>query len=450
MQEAAENIFTAHSDKQEQALFCEKRILLLGTGTQYGKTTVGALRMKYKMHAYTHPEDAFIITAPTYKIMMQSTLPPFLKAMEGLGTYLKKDECFKMHRGGTCWLRTETDPDSIVGITNVRHIWGDEAGKYRLYFWENMQARADFCGATIDLTTSPYALNWIWKELIKPFREGKRRDVELIQAPSWENPFHSLSDPVKRSEKRATMDLRRFNMIYGGEWGKMTGLVFDSFDEDANSVMPFALPEGTLIVGGVDWGFTEPFVHIVRAITPEGMHYQISEFYKSGMTPHQQIDLIEQKSKVYGIKRHWCGHEQPGLILELQKRGIPAQAADFDIMRGNGIHYELIKTRKYKIFQGSSPHTIDEYSCYHYPDPVDLGPDDDAKEQKPVGQHDHAMSANRFISIHEARKELKHTPKLPGGNGLTRSQQSTEQRLKALMRRTRGGFNESWSEPDGE
>lgn len=52
-------------------------------------------------------------------------------------TLINKINAFRMHGGGTCWFRTETDPDSIVGIPRVRHIWGDEAGKYRLYFWEN-------------------------------------------------------------------------------------------------------------------------------------------------------------------------------------------------------------------------------------------------------------------------------------------------------------------------
>jgi hypothetical protein len=410
----------------------------VGSGTQWGKTKIGALRMKLKLHTYTDESDNFIITAPTYKIMMQSTLPEFLRAMDGYGEYNKKDDVFRMYNGGTVYCRTETDPDSIVGITNVRHIWGDEAGKYRLYFWENMQARADFCGASIDLTTSPYALNWIYKDLIKPAREGKRPDIELVQAASWENPYHSFHDPAKRAAKRATMDPRRFDMQYGGEWGNMVGLVFDCFDEDANQVEPFALPVGTRFIGGVDWGFTEPFVHLVRAITPTGQHFQISEFYKSGLTPSKQIELIVAKAKVYGIKHHWCGHEQPGLIEELNRAGVAATAADFDIMRANAIHYELIQSRRYKVFRGSSPHTMDEYQMYHYPEPEDLKPDSDAREQKPVGQYDHAMSANRFISIHEHDSHLKGSMR-----EITKDPPTRLQQLQKAHKR--GRQTESWS-----
>jgi hypothetical protein len=82
-----------------------------------------------------------------------------------------------MNGGGTCYFRTATEPDSIVGITNVQAIWGDEAGKYSLYFWENMQARASFKNCPIMLTTTPYTSNWIFKELVRPARDGDREDI---------------------------------------------------------------------------------------------------------------------------------------------------------------------------------------------------------------------------------------------------------------------------------
>lgn len=370
--------------------------------------------MKVKLHTFTDRSDAFIITAPTYKILSQSTLPAFLKLMDGMGAYNKKEDLFEMRRGGRVYCRTETDPDSIVGITNVKHIWGDEAGKYRLYFWENIQARADFLGCGVDLTTSPYALNWIYKDLIKPFQQGKRTDLEFIHAASWENPYHSLAKPEALEAKRASMDPRRFNMIYGGEWGRMEGLVYDCWDDDENQIDPFRLPAGTMFYGGIDWGHTEPFVLTVRAITPENLHYQIFEFYKTGMTIPAQLELCKQQAKIFGIKRFFCGHERPENILLWNQNGLSAEGVpEKDIQVGTDLHYELIKTRRYKIFRGTSPHTLDEMETYHYPEPKDLKPDQDAKDLKPVGQNDHAMSANRFITLKTYRSGLKHVPHSP-------------------------------------
>ncbi len=436
-------IFKAHSLKQERAVFTEKRILALCSGTQYGKTTVGALRMKMRIHQRPGKDDNYIITAPTYKILNQSTLPPFLKFMEGYGHHHKQDAMFVCHSGAKVFFRTETDPDSIVGITNVRHVWCDEAGMYRLYFWQNVQARADFCGCGIDITTSPYAMNWVYKDLIKPQKMGKRPDVELIQAASWENPYHYLSDETARRFKMTTMDKRRFDMIYGGDWGKMAGLVYDCFDDESNQIEAFELPTGTRFVAGVDWGYTDPFVLKVRAITPDGRHYGVSEFYKTGMVISDMIQIAKQKKEVFGISQFYCDPSQPGLIEEFCRNGLPAVGSENDIMRGVHLHYELLKTRRLKYFKDSHPYTLDEYEAYHYPNEDELGPDDNSKELKPVGQGDHAMDADRYITLMTYRSGTKLAPKVvdEGPKQLTQVQKIA--RLKRRPGGARG--SEDWS-----
>lgn len=334
---------------------------------------------------------------------------PFLRAVEGLGSYNKTDACFTTHWGTKVWLRTATEPDSVVGIANVRAVWGDEAGKFSLYFWENLEGRAAPKNARILLTTSPYSLNWIWKDLIKPARDGKRPDVKYIQAQSSENPYFNREVYEKR---RLTMDPRRFAMMYGGEWGRMSGLVYDCWDDARNLVHPFELPTGTKYYGGIDWGHTDPFVLVIRAITPDGRHYQVSEFYKSGLTVMDMIEVAKQKKQIYGITRFYADPSQPGYIEEFCRHNLPCQGADNDIRRGIDLHYELIKTLRYKVFEQTSPHTLDEMESYHYPDPEDLGPDDSSKEMKPVGQNDHALDANRYLTLELYRSGIKHKPRI--------------------------------------
>jgi hypothetical protein len=438
-------IFNPHSPKQEQAIWTEKKILLLGAGTQYGKTSVGAVRMKLKIHENPGKESNFLITSPTYKTLHQSTLPAFLKLMEGCGEYNHKYDEFRLIGGGTVYCRTETDPDSIIGITNIKHVWGDEAGKYRLYFWENIQARADFCGCSIDLTTSPYSMNWIPKQLIKPFERGERPDVEYIQAASWENPYHSLFDPKKREFKRSTMDPRRFDMIFGGLFGQMAGLVYDCFDEAVHVCKPFQLPTGTKFYGGIDWGFTDPFVLLIRAVTPEGFHFSISEFYKTGLTPSQIVEVVKQKHQVFGVNMFYADPSRPEYIEELQKNGVPCQPAENNISHGIGLHYDLIKSGKFQVFEGTSPHLLDEMSTYHYPEPEDLGPDENSKELKPVGQNDHSCDAARYITAMTYRTHIKHAPQMPDDKRDMKSN-NHEKRIAALKRGNRSGNrSENWS-----
>lgn len=368
------------------------------TGVQWGKTKTGAVRMKIKNHTFTEPSDNFLITAPTYKIMQQSTLPAYLHIMQGIGEYSKADAVFRIHGGGNVFCRTATDPDSIVGITNIRHIWGDEAGLYPLYFWENIQARAAFRRATIDLTSSPYTLNWLFKEIVRPKQKDPNAlpHIKLIQAASWENPYM----PAEHIERaRITMDPRRFNAMFGGQWERMAGLVYDCFDEVENQSDDVSLPPGTTYYAGVDWGFSDPFVLKIRAITPDGRHYGVHEFYKTGLTISDMVGVARRLHAIYNLTMCYCDPSQPGSIEEFNRAGIPAMGAVNDIRIGIDRHYELLKTRRLKYFKGQNPHTIDEIDTYHYPSPDDLGPDQNAKDILPVEQADHCMDAERYLSV---------------------------------------------------
>lgn len=414
----------------------------MASGTQWGKGSgVGAHRMAIKMHEYTASDDHFIITAPSYKILTQATLLPFLNLMRGRGTYNKAEQVFEMKGGGKCFFRTETDPDSIVGITNVRHIWGDEAGLYRLYFWENMQARADSKGGSVDLTTSPYSLNWIYRDIIKPHREGRLGpDWTVIQAASWENPFHFLHDPNERAKKRATMDPRRFNMIYGGEFGRMEGLVYDCWEDEENLIDAFPFPAGTRIFAGIDWGYhPDPWVLKLRALLPDGTQIGFSEYVKTRDTITDIVRICFEKRKVWPIELFIADPSQPGYIEELNRAGCPTIGAHNDIRLGVDEHYQLIKSRRYKEFRGTCPHSVDEREQYHYPEPKDLKPDEDKREVLPVDQFNHAMDVDRYLTMHIRNLTQGRNPKVP----VAQKRRMTESEF--IRRRSDTPQTETWT-----
>lgn len=433
-------IWTPHSDKQDRAIFSAHPITLLATGIQYGKTEVGAVRTKIKMHTYTEPDDAFLVLAPTYKIMQQSSLPAFLRLMDGYGQYHKAAAVFEMYNGGICYMRTGTDPDSIVGIRNVRHIWGDEAGLFSLYFWENILARAAFRNAQIDLTTSPYSLNWIYKDLIRGVRDGTRDDVLYIAARSNENPF--FPQDVYEQRQR-TMDARRFRMVFGGAFERMEGLVYDCFDEQENMCdWPEYNPEA-IYYAGIDWGYTQEFAMTIRAFYPDGSEYQVGEIKKARLGLTELIDLAKQKKQIFGIKHFYAGPDQPGYIEEFNRAGLPTSPANNDVKKGIALHYEALKERKLKIVRNTSPHTLDELDMYHYPDPKDLKPDQDEKEQNPVKQNDHVMDASRYLTIMTRHVGKMRAPHKPGeGN---KDLPSHYARAQQLTKKRANGRSEKWS-----
>jgi len=434
-----ENEFIAHSDKQYDVIMSDEKITAAVTGIQWGKTSAGALWLKRLMHTHQNKADSFLLTAPNYKIMGQSSLPAFLAVMEGCGQYKEQKAVFETNWGSKCYMRTGTDADSVVGITNVRGAWCDEAGKYGLYFWENIQTRCSFKDAPMCITTSPYAMNWVYKDIIRQVERGKAPHIKLIQAASWENPHFPKADIERR---KTTMDARRFQAVYGGKFSKMQGLVYDCFDEDTHVIEPFPLPIGTVYIGGIDWGFTEPFVLTIRAITPDNRHYQVSETYRSGMRDSEIVEVCRQKHALYGLKMVYCGPDRPEKILELCANGIPATPATNSILQGIEKHYELVKTGRYKIFKGTSPYTIDEHDTYHYPSPDDLEPDQNAKDQKPVQQDDHALDSNRYISVMTYKGSLTRKPSVV--NEGEKKKLSDSEQIRQLLK-TKKNTSEVWS-----
>jgi len=420
-----------HSEKQQRAIFSDKPIIIAATGIQFGKTTIGALRTKIAMHRFTQRDDAFIVAAPNYKIMSQATLPAFLKIMDGFGEYKEQKAEFHMYNGGICYMRTGTDPDSVVGITNVRHIWGDEAGKYSLYFHENLQARASFKEAPICYTTSPYTLNWVYKDYIRLRMKDPNslEELELIQARSNENPYF----PQKEYErKKASMDPRRFNMIYGGQFSKMEGLVYDNFNEELHICDPIIFGNDTRFIAGVDWGYTAPACIAVLALTPNDGVYLVTEFYKSGQTIGNLVDAAKRLEAIYGIERFYCDPASPANIAEFSKAGMTALPADNDIRPGVDALYELIQTDKFKVFRGKAPHFIDEISLYHYATDEDIPENKDVKERGPVKQDDHAMDAVRYpvLALKQSHNFRKLSPKVPGSSSADLRSHKSDHLLK--------------------
>lgn len=376
---------------QTKAFQCQKKIITLSAGIQSGKTTFGTVWMAHKLFKYTDPLNNFLIIAPTFKILQQATLPSFFQMCKDYGSWYSSKAEFKVHGGGTIYMRTATDPESIEGVTNVRAIWCDEAGRFSKYFWDNVEGRAAIKQAQILNTTTPYALNWL-KQMHDDWKLGKRDDVEFINFRSIDNPYFPREEYERQ---RRLLDPRRFAMKYDGVFGEMVGLVY----EQVHSVKAFDLPQGTRYYAGVDWGYHDPFVIHTRAVTPQGIHYQVDEFGKSGLLLSDMIQAMIQRHHIYKYELVFCDPSRPEYIKEFNAHGIKAVGAINDITLGIDRHRELMRTDRFYVFQDRCPATLKEYSEYHYPEPEEVGIDDDSGEPIPVDANNHHLDATRYTTM---------------------------------------------------
>lgn len=389
--------YTLHA-KQMQAVYSPKRITIMCAGIQGGKTTAGGLWMKRKVFNNKEKDANFLITAPTVKIFNQSTEPKFLELFNGYGKYNKTDQIFEMNGKRRIYLRSMHEPDSIEGMTNVYGIWPDELGKCSLKAWTNIEGRSAFKMCQIFGTTTPYALNWLWKDIYKPWTQGKRDDVDFIQFPSIDNPYFPKAEYERQ---KRLLDPRVFAMKYEGKFERMAGLVYPDLDDVLNIEDAFAPnPRDYLICAGIDFGYTNPFAVSVRALhRKQPRDYQIGEFYKSGMLLDDMTAILRKMQSRIGVEIFYADSEDPRTIADLRARGINIHAATKgpgSVKNGIAAHGELIRTREYKYFRGKCPHTEDEYATYHYPE--DKG-EESNQDENPVKANDHLMNANMYCTV---------------------------------------------------
>lgn len=376
---------------QEKAFVSNKRVICIAAGIQSGKTTAGSLWIMTKAAAAKRG-DNIIICAPTYKILMQATLPKFLEIFKNFGKYHKVDSVFEMRNGVTIYIRSLTDPNAMEGITDVEAIWLDEGGLISRYAWENVEGRSAFRQAPIFISTTPYALNWLYR-MWEEWKANKRDDVDFIQFTSKQNPYFP---DAEYERQRKLLDSRRFQMKFMGEFGKMEGLVYPHL----NLVQSRALPENTQFYAGVDWGYTNPTVVSIRALTPDGYQYRVAEYYKTGMMIEDIVRVCQSRQQLFNIKLFICDPSNPAYIEALNRGGCTAIGGNNNLRLGIDRHTQLMKTEKFFIFKDENPLGIDEYNTYHYPEPKDYKIDEDAKEPEPVKSNDHGCDADRYVTMY--------------------------------------------------
>jgi len=364
----------------------DARFVALIAGTGGGKTYIGPYWLARKINK--NPQGVFGVGAPTFKMLERVTARELITAFRGTtleGEYKPSRGEYQLPTGGIIYLCSTGDPDHIEG-GQYDAWWLDEAGQMSSWTWTVIQARLGFREGRCLFTTTPYNLGWLYRDVYLKAKAG--------DANYFVSQFESTMNPKypKREFDRAgqALDERTFQMRYGGQFRQMAGLVWPDLNswvcqsDEVDAVIAKATDNPTKFrrIGGIDWGYNNPFVALTGLLDDDDDMRVVSERCAAEKLLKEHVKYLDKKANYYADP---SGKQQ---IEEMVALGIATEGASNSVAMGLERVTARGKTGKLKISPSCS-NLRNESETYHYKEDTD----------SPVKADDHSCDALRYMVV---------------------------------------------------
>src|SRR5271166_3342266 len=233
------------------------------------------------------------------------------------------------------------------------------------------------------------------------------KSLSFIRASVYDNPIMLRRNPRYISSLKTLLPVERARLL-DGDWDvRREGLVYPGFgdcivESDGGIYTPG--------VGGIDFGFSNPFAAVWGHLDHDGVLWITGCRYVRQCTTPTNAEAIPR-----GV-RYWCDPAQPESRKELQNAGhdclpclhIPARGAGGEkrnpILHGIDLVSVRIAEGRLKIVRSACMPLIREFGMYHY-DPEKLS-------ENPVDEDNHAMDALRYLVVGLDRGKVAPAPEV--------------------------------------
>ena len=373
-------------DQQFEFVASKSRRAAFVGGLGSGKTYAGCLRA---LSIAGQSKSLGVIVAPTYPMLRDATLRTFLDlAGDKVADYRKGDGIATLTNGSEILFRSADQPDRLRG-PNLSWVYVDEAALCHQDVWLVVIGRLRQYGEAgmAWLTTTPKGRNWVWERFV----QAEAPDHEIYRATTWDNVYLSpdFVEGLERDYVGAFADQE-----LGGQFVAMEGVVYEEFSRDIHTWQG-EHPTFTQIIAGVDWGYTNPATIMVLGLDSDNRVYVIDEYYQRGVRLEEHIAAAVRLRDQWGITSFECDPSEPEHIDEMQRKGLPASAADNSVMPGiQAVKARLAlqgddKPRLYVTAQ--TPNLAAEFESYAWKERRG-----GEKIDQPEKTSDHAMDALRY------------------------------------------------------
>lgn len=398
---------------QQKIYASNKRFTAAVAGTGGGKTVVGALWTIRKIQEaiQKYGKALGMIVAPTYKVLSRATMPTFIESLDytalGIqagGRYFESKSYYELpNKWGKIWAQGADNPYGLEG-GQFDFVWMDEGGQLGNKAFNAVTGRTGAKQGSILVTTTPYISNEGFGPLHKvwmPAFQSGDQDYLMLHFPSIANPAYPQEE-FERAKRNMTPET--FKARYEGLFVAVEGLVYPAFNRTLVNLnmkqIKELLSECETVIGGLDFGWNDPFAGLAGCIDKDDVLWIWYERYKSQTVMEVHADALP---KFKNKSLLWYSEHDPQNIRTLKRAGHRIKRAPKHIGISAGIIMVngRIYSNKLKVIENRCPAAIAEAEQYHYPEK-----NEEVVGDKPIDKDNHAMDALRYLITGHDRKQV--------------------------------------------
>jgi PBSX family phage terminase large subunit len=364
-------------------------VVVFQAGAGSGKTVAGCLWALERATQWRGSRG--MIVAASYPMLKHSVLP-HLESIAGkcgltrAWAWNRADSEIRLPNGSRFWLRSADNPEAIIGA-DLAWLWGDEIALWpeAAYYYAMGRLRQAGFPHQAAFTFTPKGRNWVWRRFAEP-GEG----VEIVRATPADNPG-VRQDFLERLRREYGEGTAIWRQEVKGEFVAFEGLVYPQFDPSVHIKAPPANASWARVVGGVDWGWTDPGVIAVLGMDTTGCLWLLEEEYATGQPVEWWAKRALELRDAWGIDTFFCDPESPANMAAFAAAGLRVERANNEVMAGIAAVGSRLNNQQLFI-SPQCVHAIAEIQSYCYAQ----WPDGTVRSDRVEKRADHCMDALRY------------------------------------------------------
>jgi hypothetical protein len=378
---------------QREFLLCADRQVLLNCCRQSGKSTATAARALHT--ALFLPRSLVLLLSPTQR-QSAELFRKVRDAYDALGRPVPpvadaRSQSRLELANGSRVVGLPGKEGTIRGFSRAALLLIDEAAKVHDDLYRAVRPMLAVSRGRLVCLSTPFGQRgFFWREWFSdnPWRRFRvtGRDCPRITPDFLANE--------ERSMGKSWVD-QEYNCLFTA----LEGVVYPDFETCLIDGLPAPTPAGVRYVGGIDWGYNNPFAAVWGYLDRDDVLWIGWERYQTRCTLRDHIDFIQachdrDPSCPDPARVMWYADpSSPKDIRECRSAGWKVVKGFNEIRLGIAAVSARLKDGRLRVVRRRCPSLVEEATLYRYPAEHERS----LVGENPVDAHNHALGALRYL-----------------------------------------------------